>query len=154
MTENEALKELNECIGRCVYGGCYGTAMYTAILALNEIQQYRTIGTIEKFLQLSEQFKPHVTDETSCTERHCNKCDQYRKENEKYHEIGTVEECQEARERQRAKKVKNRKLLRGFYNRPYSVRGDCPNCGSEGLLSTNTNYCNACGQKLDWSDTP
>lgn len=60
--------------------------------------------------------------------------------------------CQEARERQREKKVKNRKLLRDFYNRPYSVRGDCPNCGSIGLLSRNTDYCNACGQKLNWSD--
>lgn len=71
---------------------------------------------------------------------------------QQYRAIGTVEECREARERQRAKKVKNRKLLMDFCNRPYSVRGDCPNCGSEGLLSTNTDYCNACGQKLDWSD--
>lgn len=72
---------------------------------------------------------------------------------QQYQEIGTVEECREVRERQSAKKVKNRKLLRDFYNRPYSVRGDCPNCGSKGLLSTNTDYCSACGQKLDWNDT-
>lgn len=71
-----------------------------------------------------------------------------------YQAIGTVEECREARERQRMKKIKNRKLLRDFCNRPYSVRGDCPNCGNIGLLSINTDYCNACGQKLDWSDTP
>lgn len=73
---------------------------------------------------------------------------------QQYRSIGTVEECREARKRQSTKKVKNRKLLRDFHNRPYSVRGDCPNCGREGLLSTNTDYCNVCGQKLDWSDTP
>lgn len=73
---------------------------------------------------------------------------------QKYREIGTVEECREARERQRMKKIKNRKLLRDFCNRPYSVRGDCPNCGNIGLLSINTDYCNACGQHLDWSDSP
>lgn len=76
------------------------------------------------------------------------------KEIQQYRVIGTVEECREARKRQSTKKVKNRKLLRDFHNRPYSVRGDCPNCGREGLLSTNTDYCNVCGQKLDWSDTP
>lgn len=154
MTKNEAIKELKQNIQMPFGSNISNEASKLAIKVLEEIQQYQEIGTVEKFRQLSEQFKPHVTDKTSCTERHCNKCDQYRKENEKYHKIGTVEECQEARERQRAKKVKNRKLLRDFYNRPYSVRGDCPNCGSEGLLSTNTNYCNACGQKLDWSDTP
>lgn len=27
---------------------------------------------------------PHMIDETSCPMRHCNKCDAYRKESEKY----------------------------------------------------------------------
>lgn len=73
---------------------------------------------------------------------------------QQYRAIGTVEECREARERQRAKKVSNRTLLRDLNGNPYTVRGDCPNCGSINLVSTNTDYCNACGQKLDWSDTP
>ena len=51
--------------------------------------------------------------------------------------------------KQQAKKVRNRKL-RIFNETPYSVQGDCPSCGWEGMLSMNTNYCNACGQKLDW----
>lgn len=71
---------------------------------------------------------------------------------QQYRAIGTVEECRKARERQMRKKVNNRKLLRDFNKTPYSVRGDCPNCGSVGLLSMNTDYCNACGQKLDWSE--
>lgn len=65
--------------------------------------------------------------------------------------LGTVEECREARERQIAKKVNNRTLLRDLNGNPYVVRGDCPNCGNVNLVS-NTNYCNACGQKLDWSE--
>ena len=73
---------------------------------------------------------------------------------QQYRAIGTVEECREAMERQNAKKVSNRTLLRDLNGNPYTVRGDCPNCGSINLVSTNTDYCNACGQKLDWSDTP
>lgn len=69
---------------------------------------------------------------------------------QQYRAIGMVEECKEARERQRAKKVNNRKMLRDFNKIPYAVRGDCPNCGSVGLLSVNTDYCNACGQHLSW----
>lgn len=56
----------------------------------------------------------------------------------------------DALEKQIPKEVKNRKLLRDFYKTPYAIRGDCPTCGSIGLLSSNTDYCNACGQKLKW----
>lgn len=64
----------------------------TIIKAFEELEQYRVLGTVERFQQLAEQFKPHVTDKTSCPARRCNKCDKYRKENEMYHEIGTVEQ--------------------------------------------------------------
>lgn len=70
-----------------------------AIKAIKELEDYYAIGTVERFQQLSEQFKPHMADETSCPERNCNKCDRYRKENEEYRKIGTFEECREARER-------------------------------------------------------
>ena len=70
---------------------------------------------------------------------------------QQYRAIGTVEECREAREKQWAKKVSNRELIKDFNGNPYAVRGDCPNCGKIGLLS-DTDYCNACGQKLDWSE--
>lgn len=58
----------------------------------------------------------------------------------------------DAVQKQIPKKIKNRKLLKDFHNTPYTIRGDCPVCGSMGLLSANTDYCNACGQKLDWSE--
>lgn len=111
---------------------------------LEELQQYRAIGTVERFQQLSEQFKPHVTDKTSCPERHCNKCDKYRKENEKYHAIGTVDECWEARERQRENKPIKGRVFKslGYYQ--------CPICG--GLLMLNEKFCSECGQFIDWSE--
>ncbi len=114
MTENEALKELNECIGKCVYGGCYGTAMHTAILALDKIQQYRAIGT--------------------------------------------VEECREARERQRGKKPNKRTDKYTDLIQHYS----CPVCGKyfgqagvhNIILFEKPKYC-TCGQAISWeSDTP
>ena len=74
------------------------------------------------------------------------------KEIQKYREIGTVEECREAKEKQIPIPVKNRTIMREFYGHPYSIRGDCPKCGSKAIMSTLTDYCNACGQHLKWSD--
>lgn len=79
-----------------------------------------------------------------------NFCTKDLEEIQKYRAIGTVEELREARRKQQAKKIKNRKLLRDFNKTVYSMRGDCPSCGKEELLSVNTNYCTTCGQKLDW----
>ena len=120
MTENEAIEILKNTFPKtCKMGGgrykggfddteCeFGKALLLSISALEEIQQYRSIGT--------------------------------------------VEECREVMGKQQEKKVKNRKL-RMFNENPYSVQGNCPSCGREGLLSMNTNYCNACGQKLDWNE--
>ncbi len=116
-----------------------------------ELRQYRAIGTVERFRQLSEQFKPHTIDETSCPERHCNKCDKYRKEAERYQAIGTVEECQEAREKQRARKPIGRKELKDFSGQIYSLCGKCPRCGAEELLFVHTAYCPKCGQAILWN---
>lgn len=162
MTENESIKELKAQIetaesmisynmdfepkhDNSVLENKIKTAKM-AISAIEEIQQYRAIGTVERFQQLAEQFKPHVTDKTSCPERHCNKCDKYRKENEKYHAIGTVEECREAMERQRAKKV----II--DHNGPIRNRGrsHCPNCGLDVSGRWIINACFRCGQILSW----
>lgn len=72
---------------------------------------------------------------------------------EKYRAIGTPEECQLAVEKQIAKKpepidykkymdsVKNANFLRGAYW--------CPGCKH---VIRSGDYCDDCGQKLDWSD--
>lgn len=54
----------------------------------------------------------------------------------------------EALEKQTAKKINNMSVVKTF---PMSVHGDCPVCGSKNLSSADTDYCNNCGQKLDWS---
>lgn len=64
---------------------------------------------------------------------------------QKYREIGTVEECREARERQRTKKPINLEYVRD----DYSWMGECPFCGA--YVSENKKYCLMCGQHLDWS---
>lgn len=55
-----------------------------------------------------------------------------------------------ALEKQIPKKVNNRALITLTF--PAYLRGDCPACGSKSLSSADTNYCNACGQKLDFGE--
>lgn len=77
------------------------------------------------------------------------------KENQQYREIGTVEECREAVEKQKAKKrIYPKTALERYYHAP-----ECPNCKRElkpqicgytlsqaiGIYS----YCPWCGQAID-----
>lgn len=71
---------------------------------------------------------------------------------QEYRVIGTIEECKEAREKQQARKVNNKKPLRDFNDSIYDVKGDCPNCKNNLLLSIHTRYCSECSQKLDWKE--
>lgn len=65
---------------------------------------------------------------------------------QQYRAIGTVEECREAREKQRAKKP----ILDTIYHQQYY----CPNC-EDFLARKNGNkphHC-ICGQAIDWNKT-
>ncbi len=64
---------------------------------------------------------------------------------EEYIAIGTVEECREARERQRGKKP----VYRSIFTDGTRLL-DCPVCFSR--IDGGAFYCNGCGQKLDWSE--
>lgn len=72
---------------------------------------------------------------------------------QQYRSIGTVSECREAMEKQRAKKPKY-EYLKSLPN--------CPNCGEVNLqreneygnVVENYSHCPDCGQAIDWSDTP
>ena len=108
MKENEAISRMRyrvdtatHNIGKGVDGKAYED-MEMAIKALEEIQQYRAIGT--------------------------------------------VEECREAREKQRGKKP----VYRSIFTDGTRLLG-CPVCFSR--IDGGAFYCNGCGQKLDWSDT-
>lgn len=101
MTESEALKNINE-FGIRLGAGDYIDleALRIAGKALEEIQEYRAIGT--------------------------------------------VEECREATERQRAKKYKKTQPCKSvnYYQ--------CPCCNS--LLHMNENFCGDCGQAISWEN--
>lgn len=107
MTESEAKDYLEDAIKE---GQCYGDeivarddeeALKTAIKALEEIQQYRAIGT--------------------------------------------VEECNDARKRQRSKKPKDRYKTRYAWDGAY-----CPVCTCG--ITSRWDFCQECGQAIDWSE--
>ena len=113
-------------------------AFEKAIEALEEIQQYRAIGTLEELkttMQYVRLAKAHRTVGKAIEE--CAK----------YEKIGTPEECKIAVEKQRPKKPINPDDDYGTFK--------CPNCNglifTEGRFETHK-YCLLCGQKLDWSD--
>lgn len=58
---------------------------------------------------------------------------------EKYREIGSVEECRAAREKEIAKKPIDRCMYE-----------ECPTCGNVEIVFCQ--HCPDCGQKLDWGD--
>lgn len=74
------------------------------------------------------------------------------KEVQQYREIGTVEECREAVEKQKAEKIEyetNAVFNNGFGH--YRM-GKCPICDSRYNSNDEINYCSKCGKKLDWSE--
>lgn len=112
-----------------------------AMKALKEIQAYRKIGTVKEFESLKTQFQRHSVDNTFCQFRNCNKCDSYRIENEKYHEIGTVEECQKAVDKQTP--IPPRKIGHDEFYRSY-----CPVCHALVGWGRVKKHCENCGQSL------
>ncbi len=140
MTENEAIKKVKEfglyhAIGDLPNSALTVKAFKMAVAALEEIQKYRAIGTVEEVKRMqrySALAKKHSTIGQvidSCAE---------------YEAIGTVEECREARERQIPKKL----IHGGLYA--------CPNCHAimlQGAFEAKGKCCKECGQVLDWSET-
>ena len=110
MTENKAIEELHRIRP---YGGIIpqrrAEALDVAIKALEEVQQYR--------------------------------------------QIGTVEECREAVEKQTARKGIREKIKKGYNRGMHHYY--CPVCCEKGDLRNKYNvglYCSDCGQKLDWGE--
>ena len=71
------------------------------------------------------------------------------KEIQQYREIGTVEECWEAMEKQKAKKPDSS----GMDEQDYYT---CPNCGADiGNIDDyfqRDRYCHECGQAIQWNE--
>lgn len=107
------------------------------IKALEEVQQYREIGTVEELEQSKKYVKLAQNHGTigqvidACAE---------------YEEIGTVEKCRTAVEKQKAKRADGGRDIDG---KDYLI---CPNCCAivaDGEWTAN--FCPDCGQALDWS---
>lgn len=143
MTENEAIKEIKENMW-CDYciAGCYECdikscsnkdAFGIVIKALEELQQYRAIGTLEELKAAMKYVRLAKTHGT---------VGQALDEFVKYEEIGTVELCRAAVEKQTAKKLLHKR--NGHY---------CPICNNYfDSRDWKSKYCGLCSQKLDWGD--
>ena len=148
MTQKEALeileevKELDDTL--YAYSAAYMEALEVALYALKEIQNYRKLGTLEelarakRYINLSKRHGTigEMIDECAA-----------------YEEIGTVEECREAVEKQKPKKPhRNYKKFSGLWCKCGWYLGQkqcldikyCPNCGQaidenlEGMEDENT----------------
>lgn len=78
-----------------------------------------------------------------CAEEH-EQLAKWLEELQQYREIGTVEECRAAVERQIAKKPIKRSFIV-----PYEGIEVCPNCKEP--ISKREHHCK-CGQKIDWGE--
>lgn len=151
MTENEAIKVLTDIHTNIGTTKCDDVAwrklkpaMDTAVNALEEIQQYRAIGTVEEIESINF---------SSNQLRLVNLVEEYKENIKEYEAIGTVEECREARERQKPKKANiwgdgyddSGNMIYDMYN--------CPNCGKSYEVDYHDyKFCPECGQAIDRSD--
>ncbi|HJB96433.1 MAG TPA: hypothetical protein H9765_12605 [Candidatus Mediterraneibacter intestinigallinarum] len=72
---------------------------------------------------------------------------------QKYRQIGTVEECREAVEKQKAKKIvyeSNSVFSDGFTH--YRM-GKCSMCDRRYNSNDDVNYCSKCGQAIRWEES-
>ena len=137
MMESEAINVLNMIEA---HGDLAIKAKQTAINALEEVHQYRAIGTLEELKEAMKYVwlvKKHGTIGKALEE-----CAEYES-------IGTPEECRAAMERQNPIAAIAEKEDTG------TTKYTCSACGMYMGWSTGTfpaRYCWKCGQKLDWGD--
>ena len=139
MSENEAIKELKEDyneLGKAIpcdtgWGVAINEAYSIAIKALEEIQEYRAIGTVEEFKALKDINR--IADNLSKMERI---------------------EFKALKEKNEPKKPYIQQIVKDF--REHDCY-ECPNCDCfVGYVSECQEehyqdiYCPNCGQKLDW----
>lgn len=138
MTENEAIRILERDLkiqieNKCLPDGIEATKV--AIKSMKEIQQYRSIGTVEEIKKVI-QFLSLDND---------NGIIEDLEELNKYKFIGTVEECREAVERQREKRYE---IVKPYKSVSYY---QCPACNT--LFHINENFCGECGQAISWEES-
>ena len=165
MTEKEAIENIKNYIRKCNYtwtvesifgeytkhingsyvsytamdviGNCHRSLEKLSIKALEEIQQYREIGTVN---EVKEAMAFYRNMKESSMREIIEKCAEYEK-------IGTVDECREAREKQKPKKPE-------YYGDLEDGKILCPDCQEDlfDLKECGFNTCPYCGQAIDWSE--
>ncbi len=119
---------------------CKADYIKTAIQALEEIQQYRAIGTVEELKTMKEN--------GSFTGLELAQLAAMQMRLKKYSEIGTVEEFKALKEKNEPKKDNN-------------DNGRCKNCGTYNNFIINklanpkghlVIHCWNCGQAIDWTE--
>ena len=113
---------------------------------------------IEKAIECLQADKEYLTDMKICDGEEIDIAIKELEEVQQYREIGTVEECRDAIEKQIPKKIVRIKLRQSEYGSPLR----CPVCESD-LIPTEffneygtesdekISWCSGCGQKLDWN---
>lgn len=145
MTEKEAIEEL-KCY-RAQSGTSYPEEIEVAIVALEEIQQYRAVGTPDEMNQLKENgaFTGVELAELAIMQMKLKE----------YLAIGTPEECRAAVEKQRAEKptvsVQEKDLKVGCAVFAAGTKTYwCPSCRK--MITGADKHCRTCGKKIDWSE--
>lgn len=124
-------------------------ALDVAISAIQEVQEYKHLGTLEEFRKLKEcELSGVQLAEIACS---LNRLKEYQN-------IGTLKEVLEAVEKQKAKKPekKNNAFIRGVE----SHSCHCPNCKFRFINKDDngfyngimTKFCPNCGQHIDWPE--
>lgn len=169
MTENEAIARIRDHFEVHHHDNrphpYLDEAVDMAIKALEEVQQYRKYknkfreiygdceDALDVMLDLLTKYEiPELNGKANyklrlLTDKDADKWDAYRK-------IGTVEECRAWKEKQNAKKVSSFDYNNGTvnYGCPVCKRKIISKIDGKWCGGTFNEYCDRCGQKLDWSD--
>lgn len=154
MTENEAIKVLvtqKQCIDKSSSGQCKincGDCKKNIPIAYQE-KSYEVAITALKEIQLYKDWKLCLVPKDVYSKQCC--------ELDAYKEIGTVEECREAVEKQKAKKpdiYTDTRNMVDLHGNVYAEQANvylCPTCESFiGYVGNNIfHYCPVCGQAID-----
>lgn len=120
------------------------TAICTAIQALEEVQAYRAIGTVEDLKTMKENGAFSGVELAQILAM--------QKKLKKYQSIGTIDEFKALKEKNGPKKPDYEADGYADGELVYDY-AKCPICGHDfeyGINDWECEYCSDCGQKLDW----
>ena len=139
MTENEAIKHLELCKKSRMFIP-NNDVLEVAIQALEEIQQYRAIGTVEDIQSMKDNGAFSGVELAQIAAMQMKLKD--------YQSIGTIEEFKALKEKNEPKKPLCVSMAKDKDKNVGNI-GRCPCCND--IVSEDMLRCDECGQKLDWN---